>query len=591
MEKIKGYSKNMNVQMLIALMQAHGIRHVIVSPGTTHLDIVAGLQFNGNFEMYSTVDERGAAFMACGMAAENGEPVAIVCTESVASRNYFSAMTEAYYRQLPILAITALRGYAKIGHLHSQVIDRSISPKDTFRCKVHLPIIKDADDVWESNIMINNALLELRRNGGGPVHIDLPWSAEKDFSAKELCKTRVIRRYCKGDALPDIPHGKIAVFMGTHAAFTDKQTKTLDRFCQTYDSVVFCGHTSGYKGEYRVLAELAAFQKAEYDIFDDIDLLIHVGGLDTEEMTINRLKNVKEVWRINPDGEIRDRFQKLTSVFEMEDEMFFAYYINSEVSPKSDYLQRCLSLTQGIASPIEKLPFSNVYAAAILSKQLPENSLIHLGLSNTIRAWSLFEFPQSVSSSCNAGTRGIDGVMSTFLGASFVNKNRICFCVLGDLTFFYDMNAIGNRALGNNVRILLVNDGCGGLMKTNLVYKYMGDVNTNEFLAAAGHFGNQSPTLVKNYAENLGFEYLTASNKVEFEEVYMRFITPEMTDKPLLFEIFTKDSEEREAFDIMYNIDVTIKSAAKQAAKQVARQVLGQKGINAVKKVIHSDSK
>ena len=96
MEKINGYSKNLNVQMLIALMQEHKIKRVVVSPGGTHNEIIAGLQYNGGFELYSTVDERGAAYMACGMAAESGEPVAIICTESVASRNYYPAMTEAY---------------------------------------------------------------------------------------------------------------------------------------------------------------------------------------------------------------------------------------------------------------------------------------------------------------------------------------------------------------------------------------------------------------------------------------------------------------------------------------------------------------
>lgn len=222
----------MNVQMLIALMQAHGVRRVIVSPGTTHMELVAGLQFNGGFDMYSSIDERGAAYMACGMAAKTGEPVAIICTESVASRNYASAMTFAYYNQLPVLAITGLHGYAQIGHLNTQVIDRSVSPSDMFRLKVQLPLIKDEEDIWESNVLINRALLELRHRGGGPVHIDLPISKSRTFSVKQLQDTRVIRRYCPGDRLPSIAGGYIRprFFLGHTRRLRRRRSRRLTLF-------------------------------------------------------------------------------------------------------------------------------------------------------------------------------------------------------------------------------------------------------------------------------------------------------------------------------------------------------------------------
>ncbi len=591
MEKVHGYPKNLNVQMLISLMLEHGIKRVIVSPGGTHNEMVAGLQYNGNFEMYSTVDERGAAYMACGMAAETGEPVAIVCTESVASRNYYPAMTEAYYRKLPVLAITGVRGYEKIGHLQPQVIDRSESPTDTFKIKVHLPRIKDETDIWESNILINKAILELKHKGGGPVHIDLPKTdgGILDFSDKELYKPRIIRRYTYCDELPMLPSGKTAIFIGTHNRFSERQTEAIDSFCTTHNAVVFCGHTSGYNGKYSVKSCLPAAQHVEYNIFKDIDLLIHIGEQTSDEPTAGRLVNVREVWRVSLDGEIRDTFKKLTNVFEMSEETFFNHYKGVNPKNSNEYLQECIRVKEGLHVHINNLPFSNVYAAAIISKNLPEYATIHLGMSNTIRAWSMFDFDRSINVNCNTGTRGIDGVMSTFLGASFAAKSKLFFCVIGDLSFFYDLNSIGNRSVGSNIRILLVNDGGGGLFKLSGIdhYRYIGVNDTNPYIAAAGHFGNKSKTLVKGYAESLGFEYLTASSKEEFNAVYERFITPEMTDKPMLFEVFTNDYEEREAFDIMYNLDVSVQSAAKQMAKQI----LGQKGVDAIKKVINSNGR
>ena len=584
MEKITGYSKNLNVQMLLQLMLATHIKRVVISPGTTHLEIVAGLQYNGSFMLYSSIDERGAAYMAVGLAAESGEPVAIVCTESVASRNYFPAMTEAHYRQLPILAITGVHGYTKIGHLHSQIIDRSVSPKDTFRFKAHLPAIKDADDVWYSNVLLNQAFIELKRHGGGPVHIDLPWSSMPDFSVGELSKTRVIRYYQMGDKLPTIPQGRIAVLLGSHPVFNEVQTAALDNFCATYDAVVFCDHTSGYNGDYKVLSYLSASQVGNYDIFTDVDLLIHIGNPSADEPTQCKLNRVKEVWRVNPDGEIRDTFKKLSAVFEMEESNFFAYYADTACPSRTDYLMRCRALIQSMKIPVEKLPFSNIYIAAVISSLLPINSLIHIGTSISIRSWCMFEFPNSVASAANTGGKGIDGVLSTFLGASFVDTNKLCFCVLGDLTFFYDMNALGNRSIGNNVRILLINNNGGALMKTSssFVYHYMGNIDSEKFLVASGHFGNKSKTLVKGYVESLGFEYMTASSKEEFDRVYPRFVLPELTEKPMFFEIFTNADDERAAFDIMQHIDITVEGMMKQTAKQL----LGDNGTRILKKII-----
>ena len=170
---ITGYTNNTSVQILIALLRKHGIKRAIISPGTTNLEFAAGLQYCGEFELYSAVDERSAAYMACGMAAATKEPVIITCTEATASRDYYPGLTEAYHRKLPVLAVTGVHRYAEIGHLQPQIIDRSVSARDALVMKVQLPIIKDKEDVWQTEIEVNKALLALRHRGGGPVHIVL----------------------------------------------------------------------------------------------------------------------------------------------------------------------------------------------------------------------------------------------------------------------------------------------------------------------------------------------------------------------------------------------------------------------------------
>ncbi len=134
-----------------------------------------------------------------------------------------------------------------------------------------------------------------------------------------------------------------------------------------------------------------------------------------------------------------------------------------------------------------------------------------------------FETPKSVSVWCNVGGFGIDGILSTVLGASFANENTPYFCVLGDLAFFYDMNALGNRHVGKNLRILMINNGKGTEFRQYNHHAAYFSEQADQYIAAANHFGNKSTSLVKNYAEGLGFRYLSASSKSEFDSQKMNF--------------------------------------------------------------------
>ena len=188
------YTNERQILILISLLKAYGIRKIIASPGATNVTFIGSVQQDDFFEIYSCVDERSAAYMACGLAIECGEPIVLTCTGATSSRNYLPGLTEAYYRKLPILAITSTQLTERVGHLIAQVIDRSTAPNDTTQLSVYLPIIKDENDVWISQLRINQALLALKRHGGGPVHINLETSYSCDFSIKQLPKAHVINR-------------------------------------------------------------------------------------------------------------------------------------------------------------------------------------------------------------------------------------------------------------------------------------------------------------------------------------------------------------------------------------------------------------
>ena len=544
-----------NVQIVLSLLKENGIKKVIASPGATNESLVASMQNDPYFEMYSCVDERSAAYMACGLAVESGEIVVLSCTGATSSRNYLPGLTEAYYRHIPILAITSSMPTANVGHLYPQCTDRSTPPIDSVRKSFCIESVKDEKDEWDRIVKVNAAISELRRNGGGPVHINLITQGCSDYSVKELLPVRKIERILYNSEFPELKDKKVLVFIGAHSPMTLNETKALDNFCEVYDTVALCDHTSGYKGQFRFLSSLVATQEAKKNsrLFE-CDVLIHIGDISGDYYTMGAIK-AKEVWRVDEDGEFRDKFGKLSKLFQMPIIEFFHHYSANKEKKDCTLLTQLQSANNRLMKDMPELPFSNIWIASQLAPVLPDNSVIHLGILNSLRAWNFFETKRSVQSFCNVGGFGIDGIVSTVLGASLCNKQRLYYAVLGDLAFFYDLNAICNRNISNNIRILLINNGRGVEFHT---YKHSATKfgeDTDRFIAAYGHNGRQSDTLVKEFAQSLGFDYITASNKDEFNECCSLFVNPGITSRPLLFEVFTQKVDDADVLRLVRTID------------------------------------
>lgn len=589
----KYYSIERNAQTVLALLKAHGIKRVIASPGSTNVCMVGSMQNDPYFEMYSCIDERSAAYMAVGMARETGEPVVLSCTGATSSRNYMPALTEAYYSKLPLIVITSSQRSERIGHLITQVTDRRTIPADIVKISVQVPVVKLNDDMWNCRVQVDKALTEARREGGGPVHINLETNYSRDFSVKELPVIPVIKRIEIDDEFPQLPEDtKIAILIGCHRNFTKEETEKIDCFCAAYNAVVLCEMTSGYHGCYGVVYDLMAAQQYSYTGLKSIGLMIHIGEVAGADFSMD-LKP-ENVWRVHPDGEIKDPFRKLSFVFQMSESRFFTYYtsIHSEKKQNSLYNYYHNEL-KNLRVELEKqdLPLSNIWMATQMYRHMPENSEIHVGIMNSFRAWNLVELPSTVQGYCNVGGYGIDGCVSSMVGASLVNPDKLYFGVYGDLAFFYDINILGNHHLRHNVRILLVNNGRGN--------EFHNDSQTWEncfteteielFGSAAGHFGCKSPLLVKNFAENLGFEYLTASSKEEFNRCVEYFLDPKPLEKPIIFEVFTIGSDESRAFHMMRNLRVDTKEYLKDMVKKTAVKIVGEDKARLTKSIFLGD--
>lgn len=573
------YSAERNVQIVISLLKANGIRKVIASPGVTNIPFVGSIQNDPFFEVYSCVDERSAAYMACGLSEESGEPVVISCTGATASRNYMPGLTEAYYRKIPVIALTSSRPISKIGHLHPQVTDRTCPPSDVVIQSFVLNAVKSEEDEWDCMIKVNKAISLLTREGGGPVHLNLVSSYSEDFSVKEIKPARVIKRITTRDEFPALPNGKIAVFIGSHKRWEKEAISALDRFCEVNNAIVLYDHTSNYTGKYGIACSVTSMQKSEKRLDFAPDLCIHIG--EVSGGWLNFLKRSK-VWRVSCDGQFKDFSTKLRYVFDMSEQEFFEAYSYSSAK-QTEYYEICKKQEDQIRELAFKadIPFSNIWMAMQLAPKLPQNSVLHLGIFNSLRAWNFFEIDSSIRVYSNVGGFGIDGNMSTLIGASLAHQDKLYIGIFGDLSFFYDINSLGNRNVGNNIRILLVNNGKGTEFRNyeNPGAKF-GEL-ADKYIAAGGHNGNKSEMLVKHFAEDLGYDYLCASNKDEFLSVYERFLSPDIS-KAMIFEVFTNSDEESDALRIMRNL---MEPTLSDVVKNTAKQLLGSGVIQRIKKI------
>ena len=583
------YTDEKNAQIVIALLKAHGIHRVIANPGTTNIAFVGSVQNDPWFKVYSGVDERHSAYMACGMAAESGEPVVLSCTGATASRNYISALTEAYYRKLPILALTSIHHMNSVGNLLPQMLDRRNPIADTVRYSIQCPVPRTSEDENDCVSNVNKAIIELFRNCVGPVHINLETARIATFNTKELPSYRVIRRvtpFCgEWPVLGAIK--KIAVWIGSHKTFAANEIAAIEKFVDTHNAVVLVDHTSGYRGRGSIVSSLIGSQHGRATKFPETvpDLVVQIGEICGDYPSFEIVAGAKTFWRVSEDGEARDLFNKLTYVFEMPETVFFEHY-GDRCLVENNYLESWLKADSEVRGNMPHLPFSNFWISEQLHSRIPTGSEIHFGILNSLRSWNLHKLPLGVTSNCNVGGFGIDGCMSAMLGASLVHPDKLYFLAIGDLAFFYDLNSLGNRHIGKNVRILLVNNGCGGEFNLYSHYGSQFGEQTNDFIAAGRHNGNQSRDLVRHYVEDLGFKYLSASNEDEFAKNVDEFLSLESNQSVVLECFTTKENESKAAFLIDHIVEFVpspasylkgqIKAMVPERMKNVLKAAIGK---------------
>jgi 2-succinyl-5-enolpyruvyl-6-hydroxy-3-cyclohexene-1-carboxylate synthase len=340
----------------------------------------------------------------------------------------------------------------------------------------------------------------------------------------------------------------------------------MERFTESCDCVVYTNALSNCHGKHVLYAALEMTVMPTEQMAREYapDVLISIGGQTGDYPFYLRLASTAlthtEHWRVAEDGQFMDTYEKLTRVFECTVEEFFTQAGGPPVSSRPYFEKfRALCAKTNRTPPLR---FSSAYAAQVLHDKIPKNSVIQLSILHSLRVWNLFPLDPSITCYSNVGAFGIDGGMSTLIGQSLVT-DQLCFMVIGDLAFYYDMNCLGIRHIRNNVRIMIVNNNGGLEFKL-----HEGSYDSvNPYIAAADHYRN-----ARGWAETCGFEYLSANSKEEFNARYARFLGK--SDKPMVFELFIPDKDDflgyRELLDANQTIDMTTR--LKREIKKIIRR-------------------
>jgi len=539
--------KYSTVHYLIAMLKAYGIRHVVSSPGTQNAGFNLFIQNDKFFKIYSVVDERSAAYVATGIAFETGEPVVITCTEATASRNYLSALTEAYYRNLPIIACTFFNDALNKFAISPQYSDRSVSQNDIKALSVELPQINSQTDKQKCLTYLN-ASMSTAKYKNKPVHINCPALLKiKDINEIstlpfDLWTTKIYTEDFD-EVKAELANKKVAIFIGSHNKF-DMETQTaISDFAICYDVPVLCDHTSNYHGSNKIL-----LSQATRSLTEELnpELIIDLGSV-TGDYTSNKVLRGARLWRVCQDVGFQARHNIITEkIFNCSERYFFNLLLKIE-KQRTSYYDNVKSKIDEFLIPV--LPFSTPFIAQHLTTNLPSNSSLHLGILNSTRCANYFYIDETIDTVSNLGGFGIDGALSTLVGQSFVNPNKKYFGLVGDLAFFYDMNILGNRHISKNLRILLVNNNKG----TEFHVGYIGQIENkedrlDEVVAASGHYVNGA----KDWAKSCGFEYIQAKTKEEYLLQIKDFCLKDY-DKPVLFECFTTSENEEIGLKLLKN--------------------------------------
>lgn len=550
------FSSKKNSQILVSLMKRHGIHRAVVSPGSRNAPLVNDLSAVEGMEITPAVDERSAGFYALGMAEALHQAVAVVVTSGTAVANLLPAVAEAYYKRLPLVVVSADRPEAWIDQLDGQTLwQRDILGRFVLD-SVSLDEPKDGQSLWQLQREANRLLLLCKRKER-PIHFNVPFTEPLYKLENEMIMDVTVMRHISPAADFEAISEQVIepLFRSNRPMIVIGQTK----WREIADRGIFKALKSRFVVLHESLTEVDECCPVDellnaVNLTEDLrpDFLLYLGGalVGKRLKCFLREKPIPEMWLTDPLGEVHDVFKCYTNVVECSaDDMLRLIgerlrLQNTALGSQEAYLQRfngLLALTQR-AKDEAQTGYSSLQTVRYFEEQLEDMEYsfrVHYANSTAIRLANMFA-PHFVF--CNRGVNGIEGSLSAAAGMS-VAVDDMVFCVIGDLSFFYDQNALWNTSLGGNLRIILLNNHAGGIFHTMSGPERF---SVRDRYIAASHSANAEGICAQN---DVG--YLKATNTGEMQMGIVRLMTEEVR-RPMLLEVVTDVKDDAQAISNYY---------------------------------------
>ncbi len=539
------YSDKRNVNTLTSILIGHGVAYAVLCPGSRNAPLVHNLQQCASIRCFAATDERSAGFLALGLALRLRQAVAVCVTSGSALLNLIPAVAEAKYQHVPLVVISADRPAAWIDQLDGQTLPQPNALKDWVRKSVSLPEPHNTTEEWYCNRLANEALIECLRGGGGPVHVNVP-----------------ITEPLYGFTEPELPHERIIHYV---QARPDKQTcdVLVNRYAKSQRPMLVIGQmqevdsrlveqisrhavviseplsVAGIQNHFEALLSLE-----ENMTYYKPDLVVYVGGNIVSKKAKEFLRGFVgvEQWTICTDGQFADTFMHLHGVVECDAGTVLS--LMAQYDGCTQFAQNWNKLLSVAALHADEFvpeygSLAVVQCFERLLQQHPTACSVCYANSSSIRLANLFAKHYVY---CNRGLNGIEGCLSTAAGISLANPGEKTFCVVGDLSFFYDETALWNHQLGGNFRILLLNNGGGSIFGK---FKGLKESPARETFVMAKHH-----TSAEGICRSHHVAYRCVRDDVELQTGISELLFGE-SDRPMLLEIMTdmeKDNQMIETY-------------------------------------------
>ena len=534
------YPKKELAQIVISACHQFKIETVVISPGSRNAPLTIGFSNHPEIETLSVVDERCAAFFALGIAQQTKKPVAVLCTSGSALLNYYPAVAEAFYSNIPLVILSADRPK----HLIDIGDGQTIRQENIFENHILFSanLIENEKFKTRNSQLIGEAL-QISVSQKGPVHINIPFDEPlyetvdemKTFHFPHISMSSLDNSHIEYEALATIWNSasKKIILVGVNYPDSDLH-QLIDLYTHDNSVLILTETTSNLHHNKAINSIDQLIFSLDETQFKELqpEVLITFGGMIISKKIKQFLRNYqpKHHWNID-EKKATNTFFCLSEFIQTKPVDFFLEFNKVTIQKESNYQPKWLQLRNEKRLKHAKYLFNTEHSDFKVFEQvlesIPANCQLQISNSSIVRYAQLFSIDETNSVFCNRGTSGIDGSTSTAIGAAYVNKNQTVF-ITGDLSFFYDSNGLWNKNISKSFRIIIINNSGGGIFKI-----IPGPNSTN----ALKYFETPHCLTAEPLCKMYGFEYQKGFSTETVKEQLNGFY--KTSDKPKILEIFT----------------------------------------------------